>query len=112
MVKNLKGLRIEKGISQQQLAALLGLSQQSINKYENHQVEPDITTLCAMADFFHCSIDYLVGRSSQREETLSHPYNLSYEEAMIVDCFRELSRTERTCIATLVEIHTKKRGTC
>lgn len=109
MVKNLKALRIEKGISQIQLAAFLGVSQQSINKYENHRVEPDITTLCAMADFFHCSIDYLVGRSNQREQLVSQPYHLCYEEAVLVDYFRSLSVTERTCISTLVEIQRKNR---
>lgn len=109
MVKNLKTLRIEKGISQQQLAVFLGVSQQSINKYENHRVEPDITTLCAMADFFHCSIDYLVGRSNQREQLASQPYNLSYEEAMLIDYFRGLSPTERTCISTLVQMQNKNK---
>lgn len=109
MVKNLKALRMEKGISQIQLAAFLGVSQQSINKYENHRVEPDITTLCAMADFFHCSIDYLVGRSSHREQLVSQPYHLTYEEAAIVDFFRSLSAAERTCISALVEIQCKKQ---
>ena len=36
MVKNLKFLRTNKGLSQQQLAEVIGTSQQSINKYENH----------------------------------------------------------------------------
>ncbi|MGN0501777.1 MAG: helix-turn-helix transcriptional regulator, partial [Ruminococcus sp.] len=35
MVKNLKLLRTKKGLSQQQLADIIGTSQQSINKYEN-----------------------------------------------------------------------------
>lgn len=108
MLKNLKLLRTEKGISQQQLAVFLGVSQQSINKYENNRVEPDITTLCAMADFFHCSIDYLVGRSNQREQTASQAYSLSYEEALLVDHFRSLSATERTCITTLVQMRKEK----
>lgn len=59
MVKNLKKLRAEYGISQQQLADVIGVSQQSINKFENHNVEPDIETLGAMADYFNVSIDYL-----------------------------------------------------
>ena len=45
MVKNLKLLRTKYNISQQQLAELVGVSQQSINKYENHKIEPDIQTL-------------------------------------------------------------------
>ncbi len=61
MVANLKKLRNEYNISQQQLADVIGVSQQSINKYENHNIEPDIETLKNMASFFNTSIDYLVG---------------------------------------------------
>ena len=58
MVKNLKYLRTRYGISQQQLAEIAGVSQQSVNKYENHNIEPDIRTLTAFADFFHTSVDF------------------------------------------------------
>ena len=51
------------GISQQQLGEIVGVSQQSINKYENHNVEPDVATLCALADYFQTSVDYLVGHT-------------------------------------------------
>ena len=61
MIKNLKALRKEYNISQQQLANIIGVSQQSINKYENHNVEPDIETLKAIATFFNTYIDFLVG---------------------------------------------------
>lgn len=61
MIANLKKLRNEYNISQQQLADVIGVSQQSINKYENHNIEPDIETLKTMAKYFNTSIDYLVG---------------------------------------------------
>ena len=53
MLPNLKLLRKEYGISQQRLADVLGVSQQSINQYENHRVEPDIRVLSALADYFN-----------------------------------------------------------
>ena len=62
MVKKLKELRNKEGISQQKLANELGISQQSVNKYENHSIEPDISTLIAIADYFDVTLDYLVGR--------------------------------------------------
>ena len=67
MLKNLKMLRNQKGVSQQKLAETIGVSQQSINKYENHNVEPDIYTLISIADYFDVSIDYLVGRFDNSE---------------------------------------------
>ncbi|MGN0165156.1 MAG: helix-turn-helix domain-containing protein, partial [Lachnospiraceae bacterium] len=63
MVKNLKLLRTQKGISQQKLANEIGISQQSINKYENQNIEPDINTLIALADYFETTVDYLIGRT-------------------------------------------------
>ena len=49
MIANLKKLREEAGMSQRQLADSIGVSQQSVNKYENHNVEPDIAVLVQIA---------------------------------------------------------------
>ena len=85
MVANLKKLRSEYNISQQQLANVIGVSQQSINKYENHKIEPDIETLKTMANFFNTSIDYLVGYKENETEfnntrELLRLFNLMTEE--------------------------------
>lgn len=56
MLPNLKLLRKEYGISQQVLADMMGVSQQSINQYENHSIEPDIALLTQMADYFNTSM--------------------------------------------------------
>ena len=85
MVKNLKLLRTKKGLSQQQLADIIGTSQQSINKYENHNVEPDIDTLIAFADFFNTSVDYLIGNTDiNRKIEPVHQYCLNDEEMNIL----------------------------
>ena len=63
MVEKLKLLRQEHGVSQRELAEAVGVSQQSINKYENHAIEPDIATLIALADFFRTWVDYLTGHT-------------------------------------------------
>ena len=66
MLPNLKLLRKEYGISQQVLADMMGVSQQSINQYENHSIEPDIALLTQMADYFNTSIDYIVDSPPDR----------------------------------------------
>ena len=63
MLERLKLLREREGISQKALADRIGVSQQSVNKYENHNVEPDLETLIRMADFFGTSVDWLIGRT-------------------------------------------------
>ena len=80
MIKNLKTLRKQKGISQRDLAEILMVSQQSINKYENHNVEPDIETLIKMADYFQVSLDYLVGREFYSTSLTKNEINMSREE--------------------------------
>ena len=65
MLENLRKLRTEAGVTQKQLADAISVSQQSINKYENHNIEPDIRTMILIADFFHTSVDYLIGHGVQ-----------------------------------------------
>ena len=62
-MNNLRLLRNQKGMSQQKLAELLHISQQSIYKYENNLAEPDIQTLTELSELFDVSIDYIVGNS-------------------------------------------------
>ena len=59
-MKNLRKLRTEAGLSQQALADKFQLSQQSVQKYESGQSDPSLDTLRLFADFFDCSIDYLI----------------------------------------------------
>ena len=53
---------MKKRITQQRLATAGRVSQQSINKYESHSLEPDIHPLNVIADFFHTYVDYLIGQ--------------------------------------------------
>lgn len=61
MLENLKRLRELSGTTQRQLAEAIGVSQQSVNKYENHNIEPDIETLIRIADYFNTSVDCVIG---------------------------------------------------
>lgn len=97
MVENLKKLRNSFGISQQALANAIGTSQQSINKYENHSVEPDIATLIALADYFNVSVDFLIGRVSSDN---SSP---DTEEALLIKNYRCLDEKEKFCTNTLIK---------
>lgn len=89
---NLLKLREEKRLCQQKLADKLGLSQQSIYKYEKGLAEPDISTLKAMAVIFDTSVDYLIGHTHLRHkiETVEK-YDLNALEGKLMDNFRKLS---------------------
>ena len=104
MLPNLKLLRKESGISQQKLADSIGMSQQSINQYENHDIEPDIMTLINLADYFKTSVDYLIGHTDIRnhiEPTSAH--HLNADEGAIIDKYRALTPKERACVAQVID---------
>lgn len=61
----LKELRESKKISQQELAAKIGVSQSTIGMWESRKREPSFSTIEKIADFFGVSVDYLLGRSSE-----------------------------------------------
>ncbi len=98
MVRNLKTIRHTRGISQQTLATALGTTQQSINKYENHKIEPDINTLIALADYFDVTVDYLIGRTDENNQPLS-------ESNGLLSKYKRLNKSEKICIDTLINTY-------
>lgn len=65
----LKELRKQRRISQLRLATELNMNQNTISRYENMERQADYETLIRFADYFHVSVDYLLGR----EETTENP---------------------------------------
>lgn len=108
MIKNLKKLRGKKGVSQQRLADSLGISQQSINKYENHSVEPDISTLIKLADYFNTSIDYLVGHTElDRIIESVKSCDLNGDEYRLIENYRKINDGEKESIRLIINNYLK-----
>ena len=61
---NLKKLRKEKKITQEELSKIIGVERSSIGKYESSGVIPSVDVLNKIADYFNVSVDYLLGRSN------------------------------------------------
>ena len=62
-------LRNDKGVSQGQLAQILGVSRQAISKWENDQSSPDTLHLIKLADVLDTEVEYLAtGRKPVYEE--------------------------------------------
>ena len=104
MVQNLKLLRTKNKLSQQQLADIIGVTQQSINKYENHKIEPDIQTLIKLAEYFNTSVDYLVGHTDIDHviESIVR-YDLNQDEAILIDKYRKLSKKQKNVVSILTD---------
>ena len=109
MLVNIKTLRKELNISQQKLADEIGVSQPSINKYENHNHEPDISTLIKLANYFETSVDYIVGNTHIRRKFEEvNEYALNEQEAALMDRYRALPASSRKVIDDLMADMLKK----
>ena len=61
--ENIRRLRRERDLTQEEMAAHLGISFQSVSKWERGDGYPDITMLPALANYFGISVDELLGTS-------------------------------------------------
>ncbi|MBN6187837.1 helix-turn-helix domain-containing protein [Aneurinibacillus sp. BA2021] len=65
LARNISIYRKEKGLTQEELAQILGLSFQAISKWENAQTMPDISLLPTLSRTLEVSIDKLLGYVAQ-----------------------------------------------
>ena len=63
--KTILELRKARNVTQEELAAELGVTAAAVSKWENDYTLPDIPMLCAMADYFMVATDDLLGRSTK-----------------------------------------------
>ena len=62
----IKALRKERGLRQEDMAKELGVTPRHYQKIEYGKVNLPTLTLCALADFYGVTLDYLTGRTDQR----------------------------------------------
>ena len=104
MLENLKRLRELSGTTQRQLAEAIGVSQQSVNKYENHNIEPDIETLIRIADYFNTSVDCVIGHGEDRIRGSNFDtFELSAVESELIRRYRLLNPKQRKCIEAVID---------
>ncbi|NUU75293.1 helix-turn-helix transcriptional regulator [Paenibacillus xylanilyticus] len=56
-------LREKKGWTQEELSSTIGISRAALSHYEKNRRKPDLDTLSQLADIFHVSIDFILGRT-------------------------------------------------
>lgn len=83
--ENIKRLRLEKGITQETLAEFLGVSFQSVSRWERGDGYPDITLLPAIALFFNVAVDDLLGVGKVQNEQKINEYLELYDTMKLKD---------------------------
>lgn len=66
--ENLKKFRSKRELTQEQLAAVLGVSAQAVSRWENGTTYPDITLLPTIASYFEITLDELMGMEAFKSE--------------------------------------------
>ena len=65
--QRLRSLRLKHGLTMQQLGAAVSSTKATIGNLENCNKQPSLLMVCALADYFDVSLDYLCGRSDNPE---------------------------------------------
>ena len=94
----IRELRKEKGISQEELSAVLGVTAQAVSKWENDIGLPDISLLVPIADYFDVSLDYLFLRAD------FDPHNEIEDQLNNIEVL-ENTRDKTAALALLIKKH-------
>lgn len=84
--------RKKSGLTQEELAKKLGVTNQSVSKWESAQCCPDIGLLPMLADIFEISIDELFGRKNEKEIHYDLCSELPWNDDNTIRVFRTLGK--------------------
>ena len=97
----LKELRKAKGVTQEQLAVIIGVERSSIGKYEGKSgVIPSDDIKYRIAEYFGVTVEYLMGRSD--DPSPISPLELSPDEREILTHYRTLNQEGRRAAISMI----------
>ncbi len=95
-------LLAEKHLNRKQFAEKSGIPYTTIIGWTKLNRLPDFSALIKIADFFHCSIDFLVGRQDEFGNILYSTENL-HSEITFIKYFRKLNQENKELITNLTK---------
>ena len=104
-MERIKELRENLRLSQQDVAERIGTSQRNIGRWENAENDISSYFLIKLADFFGCTIDYLVGREDDfGNVTAGAPSSdLSEDEKKVLSLFKRMPEARQRTVLDLLE---------
>lgn len=104
--ENLKKARLNNGLSQAQLAELLGVAKSTYSMYESGNREPNVQTIKKIADILNVSTDELLGMDEEPQTIAAHFDGDEYteEELEQIRQFAEFVKSQRKVIDGLEEV--------
>ena len=95
----LKSLRKQKGLTQEEVAKFLQVAISTYRGYENYTSEPTIDTLCRLADFYGVSLDYICNHKSNSFELA----NLNEEDKKAILTFLTFNEMQKQYIRAQIK---------
>ena len=91
--QRIKELRLALGWGQVELAKRLGVAKQTVSNWENENIQPSIDMLTRLADLFHVTTDYLLGREDIAKISIKGlPVNIVEHISLLIQDYKELSQ--------------------
>lgn len=100
MKNNIKVLREQKNLTQQECAKIFNVKLRAWQTYEQGISEPKFEILCKIADYFNVSLDYLLGRTTVKYTATEQPdpfagIDISAVEKRIIERYTALDENMR-----------------
>jgi len=92
------------GISQEELAALIGTNQKQISRYENGHNDPTADVLIAMARALETTADWLLGLSDVEERPLRGVTDLNEDERELILIYRSKPASKRRQVVDIARV--------
>lgn len=102
-----KQLRLEKGLTQQELADKLGITKSAVSMYERGDRRPNFEIAEAITDFFHVDLNYLIGTTDKIQKPAGDETDpatnkflgVSLEEIDLVEAWRHADDPTKRIVA-------------
>ena len=105
----IKEIRENLGLSQKELAKLLGVSPSNVYNYENKRTEPSVDMLKKLSTILDVSVDELLGLDNNG--VIPTPgFPLSEEEKAIIKAYRELSFDQQSVIKVQLQVLVEQKA--
>ena len=109
--KKLQDLRNNKGITQKELAEMMGIGQSTIAMYETDKREPDLATLAQFVNFYNISFNEILSYlpTPNHPETPDSSPAVTPDDRKLLDKINNLSDRDKAIIRAVIEVDTAKK---
>ncbi len=95
----LKELRLEKGLSQSELAIEIETTQRNVSNWENGNSEPDIQMILKMSKFFEVNVDYFLGDTDEPDRNVEN----AFTEQTLIETVKNLPLAKKRALLILLQ---------